>query len=85
MITWWSLEGQTFAFTLFLWRFFHLFESTALSSPSDSTVSVDAGVTSRTVATLALAVRRSNHSAISQLYSLPLAQKWAFSLPNANV
>jgi hypothetical protein len=33
--------------------------------PSDFTVSEDAGIGSRTVATLALAVRCSNHSAIS--------------------
>ncbi len=33
--------------------------------PSDSTVSEDAGIEPRTVATSALAERRSNHSAIS--------------------
>jgi hypothetical protein len=33
--------------------------------PSDSTVSEDAGIESRTVATTALTVRRSNHSAES--------------------
>jgi hypothetical protein len=33
--------------------------------PSDSTVSEDAGIEPRTVATSALAVRRSNHSAKS--------------------
>jgi hypothetical protein len=33
--------------------------------PSDSTVSEDAGIEPRTVATTALAVRRSNHSALS--------------------
>jgi hypothetical protein len=37
------------------------------SSASDSTVSGDAGIESRTVAARALAVRRSNHSARSHL------------------
>jgi hypothetical protein len=35
--------------------------------PSDSTVSEDAGIEPRTVATSALAIRRSNHSARSHL------------------
>jgi hypothetical protein len=37
--------------------------------PSDSTVSEDAGIETRTVATSALAVRRSNHSARSHPHS----------------
>jgi hypothetical protein len=37
--------------------------------PSDSDVSEDAGIESRTVATMALAVRRSNHSARSHPYT----------------
>ncbi len=36
--------------------------------PSDSTVSEDAGIELRTVATLALTARRSNHSARSHLW-----------------
>jgi hypothetical protein len=35
--------------------------------PSDSTVSEEAGIEPRTVATMALAVRRANHSAIDSI------------------
>ncbi len=45
-------QGGFFIFTLF----------NCASRPSDSTVSEDAGIEPRAVATLALAVRHSNHS-----------------------
>ncbi len=46
--------------------FFSVLSSTLLLlTPSDSAVSEDAGIEPRTVATSALAVRRSNHSARS--------------------
>ncbi len=41
------------------------FLSCIICCPSDSTVSEDAGIEPRTVATAAMAVRRSNHSARS--------------------
>ncbi len=44
--------------------------------PSDSTVSEDAGIESRTVATSALAVRRSRHSAKSHAYSAKSYLPW---------
>ncbi len=46
-------------FVFFMFFIQHCF----ICRPSDSTVSEDAGIGPRTVATLALAVRRSNHSA----------------------
>jgi hypothetical protein len=42
-----------------------LYQHSFFCRPSDSTVSEDAGIEPRTVATLALAVRRSSHSATS--------------------
>jgi hypothetical protein len=48
-------------FFLFMYDIQHCF----ICRPSDSTVSEDAGIKPRTVATTALAVRRSNHSARS--------------------
>ncbi len=48
-------------FFFFMYDIQHCF----ICRPSDSSVSEDAGIESRTVATIALAVRRSNHSARS--------------------
>jgi hypothetical protein len=49
-----------------IFRFFHYFiQHCFICRPSDSTVSEDAGIKPRTVATMALAVRRSNQSARS--------------------
>jgi hypothetical protein len=50
-----------------LLRFFYALYSILLhlGRPSDSIVSEDAGTKARTVATLALAIKRSNHSARS--------------------
>jgi hypothetical protein len=50
--------GDFFGFLLFMYVIQHCFIS-------DSTVSEDAGIEPRTVATLALTARRSNHLAIS--------------------
>jgi hypothetical protein len=50
------LKGEFF---LFMYDIQHLF----IGRPSDSTVSEDAGIEPRTVATVALAVRRSSHAA----------------------
>jgi hypothetical protein len=54
----------------------YFFQHCFICRPTDSTVSVDAGMESKTVATLALAVSRSNHSARSHppAYSM-LVQK----------
>jgi hypothetical protein len=54
-------KGGFFGFFLFMYDIQHCF----ICRPSDFTVSEDAGIESRTVATTALAVRRSNHSARS--------------------
>ncbi len=51
-------KGEFFGFFLFVYDIQHCF----ICCPSDSTVSEDAGIELRTVATTALAVRRSNHS-----------------------
>jgi hypothetical protein len=56
-----TLKGGFFGFFLFMYDIQHCF----ICHPSDSTVSEDAGIEPRTVATTALAVRRSNHSARS--------------------
>ncbi len=72
MIIWESL-GNPSPLLSFLKGFFRLFESTASSAPSDFTVG-GCWIAPRTVATLALAVKQSNHSARSHLYSLPLAK-----------
>jgi hypothetical protein len=47
----------------FLVLFSTFFNTASYDAPSDSTVSEDAGIEPRTVATTVLAVRRSNHSA----------------------
>jgi hypothetical protein len=44
------------------WIFYIFIQNCFICRPSDSTVSEDAGIEQRTVATSALAVRRSNHS-----------------------
>ncbi len=54
-----KLKGGFFGFFLFLYDIQHCF----ICRPSDSTASEDAGIEPRTVATTALTVRRSNHSA----------------------
>jgi hypothetical protein len=51
--------GGTFCFFLLMHGIQHCF----LCRPSDSTVSEDAGIEPRTVATMALTARRSNHLA----------------------
>ncbi len=45
------------------------FNTASSAAPQDSTASEDAGIEPRTVATSALAGRRSNHSAIFHLYN----------------
>jgi hypothetical protein len=52
------LRGICLDFVLFIYVIQHCF----ISHPSDSTVSEDAGIEPRTIAALALAARRSNHS-----------------------
>ncbi len=52
------LRGIFLDFSFFMYDIQHCF----ICLPSDSTVSEDAGIEPRTVATPALAVRRSNHS-----------------------
>ncbi len=55
---------KLFFFIGIFWGIFTVFFSTLLHlRPTDSTVSVLAGIESKTVETLALAVSRSNHSA----------------------
>jgi hypothetical protein len=51
----------------------HCIRHCFICRPSDSTVSEDAGIEPRKVATTALAVRRSNHSAKSHPQILALA------------
>ncbi len=50
-------------FELFSDTLLYFYSTLLLCRPSDSTVSEDTGIEPRTVATLVLAVRRSNHSA----------------------
>jgi hypothetical protein len=55
-----------FFFLIFFWGIFSLFvhyiiQHCFICRPSDSTVPTDAGIEPKTVATSALAVRRSNH------------------------
>jgi hypothetical protein len=52
------LKGNFFLFFLFMYDIQHCF----ICRPTDSTVSEDAEIEPRTVATTALTVRRSNHS-----------------------
>jgi hypothetical protein len=56
-----TISWGFFGFFLFMYDIQHCF----ICRPSDSTGSEDAGIKPRTVATAALAVRRSNHSARS--------------------
>ncbi len=51
------------------WFFMYFFQHCFICRPSDSSVSEDAGIESRTVVTLTLAVRHSNPSARSHLHS----------------
>jgi hypothetical protein len=53
------LKGDFFGFFLFMYDIQHCF----ICRPPDFTVLEDAGIEPRTVATTALTVRRSNHSA----------------------
>jgi hypothetical protein len=53
-----DIKGDFFGSFLFMYNIQYCF----ICRPSDSTVSKDAGIVPRTVATPALAVRRSNHS-----------------------
>ncbi len=52
------------------WSFLYFIKHCFICRLSDSTVSEDAGIEPRTVATLVLAVRRSNHSARSHPHSM---------------
>jgi hypothetical protein len=56
-----KVKGDYFWFLIFMYNIQHCF----ICRPSDSTVSKDAGIEPSTVATAALAVRRSNNSARS--------------------
>jgi hypothetical protein len=60
-----AILGMFFFFKYFLGDFFSFFsyniQHCFICRPSDSTVPTDAGIEPRTVATGALAVRRSNH------------------------
>jgi hypothetical protein len=60
-----DIKGDFFGFFLFMYNIQHCF----ICRPSDSTVSKNAEIEPRTVATTALAVRRSNHSARSHPHS----------------
>jgi hypothetical protein len=59
------LTSCSFFLNIFLWDFFSFssynIQHCFICRPSDSTVPTDAGIEPRTVATCALAVRRSNH------------------------
>jgi hypothetical protein len=56
-------------FFIYIFFFMYNIQHCFICRPSDSTVSEDAGIEPRTVATTALAVRRSNYSARSHLHS----------------
>jgi hypothetical protein len=56
-----GIKGDLFLVFLLMYVIQHCF----ICRPSDSTVSEDAGIEPRTVATLALTARRSNHLARS--------------------
>ncbi len=68
-----------FFLNIFLGDFFYFFpyyiQHCFICRPSDSTVPTDAGIEPRTVATGALAVRRSNHYARSHPRMLDLIRK----------
>jgi hypothetical protein len=79
------LKGDFFFFFLFMYLIQHC--------PSDSTVSEDAGIEPRTVATLALTARRSNFSARSHPYLIITSFQWwdpnvtifyLYSIPSLN-
>ncbi len=55
-----------------------VFNTASSATPSDSTVSEDAGIEPRTVETSALAVRRSNHQAIDLIHPSHRVDKIAF-------
>jgi hypothetical protein len=57
--------AENVSFRILKRGFFFDFFGTIFNTAPDSTVSEDAGVVPRTVATTTLAVRRSNHSATS--------------------
>jgi hypothetical protein len=65
------LKGDLIGFFLLMYEIQHCF----ICRPTDSTLSEDAGIKIGTVATTALAVRRSNHSARSH----PLFEMLVFS------
>jgi hypothetical protein len=60
----------------FLYFYVYALYSTLVCRPSDSTVSEDAGIEHRTVATLALAVSRSSHSATSHPLFVQISQDY---------
>ncbi len=68
--------------------FMYLIELCFICRPSDSTVAENAGIESMTVATLALVVRRSNHSAkfldfcIKRLRTLSSYKKFKIKIKN---
>jgi hypothetical protein len=79
-----KVKGDFFGFfSFFMYDIQHCF----ICRPSDSTVSEDAGIETRTVATTALAVRHSNHSAIDIIHTRldHLLGKVGHSLVNSNV
>ena len=59
----------------------HFIQHCFIYRPSDSTVSKDAGIEPRTVATSALVVRRSNHSARSHPTLGPATKKYHGTVP----
>jgi hypothetical protein len=60
---------------IFIFIFIYVFQQCFIYRLSDYTVSEDAGIEPRTVATLALTARRSNHFARSYLMFLYCIQK----------
>ncbi len=60
-------KGEFLGFFLFLF-FMYVIQHCFICRPSDSTVSEDAGIDPRTVATMALTAGRPNHSARSHLH-----------------
>jgi hypothetical protein len=69
-----NLKREFLDFFFFMYDIQHCF----ICRPSDSTVSEDAGIGPRTVATTALAVRRTNHSARSHPLNFPRFVFWIF-------
>ncbi len=70
-----SKKGDFLDFFIFMSDIQHCF----ICRPSDSTVSEEAGFEPRTVATTALTVRRSNHSATSHRWDRVFYQVFLFS------